>query len=199
MVRVGHAKSPGVRPPIVERGVLARTSPARGAPVTVVRMPRTLVTKRITVPGNLQLACDQFNRGQFFECHETLEEIWQQEHGPVRDLYKGLIQVAAAFVHITRNHYRGPDRLFATAAGYLRPFAAEGALGFDVAALVAAVESAHARLRAAGPANPASLYPGAEPVFAFDATKLPAEARRWSAWGFDADGAATVMEITVIE
>ena len=36
-------------------------------------------------------------------------------------------------------------------------------------------------------------------LFAFDATKLPAEARRWSAWGFDADGAATVMEITVIE
>ncbi|MCC6386102.1 MAG: DUF309 domain-containing protein [Dehalococcoidia bacterium] len=162
-------------------------------------MPRTLVTKRITVPGNLQAACDQFNRGQFFECHETLEEIWQQEHGPVRDLFKGLIQLAAAFVHITRNHYRGPDRLLGTAAGYLRPYTDTGAMGFDAAALVAAIEAAHARLRAAGPANPASLYPGAEPVLTFDAASLPAEARRWRAWGFNDEGLATVNEITIIE
>ncbi|MFN8508791.1 MAG: DUF309 domain-containing protein [Dehalococcoidia bacterium] len=162
-------------------------------------MPRTLVTKRITVPGNLQIACDQFNRGQFFECHETLEEIWQQEPGPVRDLYKGIIQLAAAFVHITRNHYRGPDRLFGTAAGYLRPYAGTGAMGFDVAALVSAIEAAHARLRATGPAHPASLYPGAEPVLAFDAGRLPAEARRWHAWGFNDRGIANVMEITIVE
>lgn len=162
-------------------------------------MPRTLVTKRITVPGNLQLACDQFNRGQFFECHETLEEIWQHEQGPVRDLYKGIIQLAAAFVHITRNHYRGPDRLLGTAAGYLRPYAASRAMGFDVAGLISAIEAAHRRLRAAGPAQAASLYPGAEPVLRFDPGRLAAEASRWQAWGFDDAGQPSVMEITIVE
>lgn len=162
-------------------------------------MPRRLVTKRITVPGNLRIACDQFNGGQFFESHETLEEIWQQEHGGVRDLYKGIIQLAAAFVHITRGHYRGPDRLLATSAGYLRPYAAVGALGFDVSTLVNAIDTARLRLREAGPSHAGSLYPGSEPFLAFDAGRLPAEARRWGAWGFDEDGKPTVMEITIIE
>ena len=65
--------------------------------------PRTrkqLVTKTITVPENLQRACEDFNAGRFYESHEHLEEIWQYERGRVRDAYKGLIQIAAAFVSL---------------------------------------------------------------------------------------------------
>ncbi|MGH2632791.1 MAG: DUF309 domain-containing protein, partial [Tepidiformaceae bacterium] len=56
------------------------------------RRKKELVYKYITVPGNLAQACNEFNTGHFFECHESIEEIWQQEAGDVRDLYKGLIQ-----------------------------------------------------------------------------------------------------------
>lgn len=45
-----------------------------------------------------------FNRQLFFEAHEVLEELWLTERGGPRDLfYKGLIQLAGAFVHFQKN------------------------------------------------------------------------------------------------
>jgi predicted metal-dependent hydrolase len=40
---------------------------------------------------------DEFNQGLFFECHETLEEIWLEEHGDDRKFYQGIIQIAAGY------------------------------------------------------------------------------------------------------
>lgn len=161
-------------------------------------MTRTPTTKTITVPGNLRTACEQFNRGEFWECHETLEEIWQEEPGEVRDLYKGLIQVAAAYVHLSRGNYRGADRLLATAVGYLQPYRARGAMGFDIEGICTVAERAHARLRADGP-EATTVHPELTPVFSVDESRLPAEARRWGAWGFDRDGHAVPMEILVLD
>ena len=160
------------------------------------RRPRELRTKVITVPGNLQQACHEFNTHRFFECHETLEEIWQEEQSEVRDLYKGLIQVAAGFVHVTRGNYIGANRLFTTALGYLTPYRAEGALGFDVDRICRETERAHAALLADGPAN-VTFDPALVPVFACEIALLPAEATRWRAWGFDREGNERPMEITV--
>lgn len=148
------------------------------------------------MPRNLEQACHEFNTGRYYECHETLEEIWQEEQGEVRDLYKGLIQVAAAFVHISRGGYKGANRLLGTAVMYLAPYRAEGAMGFDVEAICRAAERAHRRIQEQGPGNVA-LEPGMAPVFACDPAKLPEEARRWRAWGFDAEGNELEMEIQV--
>jgi len=160
---------------------------------------RGFVTKRITVPGNLRQACDEFNSGRFFECHETLEEIWQEEPGPVRDLYKGLIQAAAAFVHVTRGNAAGAARLLRTSAGYLAPYGTEGAMGFDVAAVRDALEAASVELARIAPGAVETLSPGWQPEFRLDNSRLPAEAVRWAAWGFDTHGNALEMEITVPE
>jgi predicted metal-dependent hydrolase len=40
---------------------------------------------------------DEFNQGLFFECHETLEEIWLEDHGDDRKFYQGIIQIAAGY------------------------------------------------------------------------------------------------------
>jgi len=40
---------------------------------------------------------EEFNQGLFFECHETLEEIWLEEHGEDREFYQGVIQIAAGY------------------------------------------------------------------------------------------------------
>ncbi|GMV86782.1 MAG: hypothetical protein AMXMBFR80_26370 [Dehalococcoidia bacterium] len=160
---------------------------------------KRLVEKRVTVPGNLARACEEFNRGLFYECHETLEEIWQQEHGPVRDLYKGLIQVAAAFVHITRGNYAGAERLCRTALGYLAPYRGSGALGFDVDRIASDVEDAHGRIIALGPGRIQEFDLSRRPVYAFDAGALTGEAVRWRAWGFDAAGNAETKTIIVAE
>ncbi len=40
---------------------------------------------------------EEFNRGLFYQCHETLEEIWLEDHGHDRLFYQGIIQVAAGY------------------------------------------------------------------------------------------------------
>jgi hypothetical protein len=41
---------------------------------------------------------EEFNRGLYFECHETLEEIWLEDHGEDREFYQGIIQIAAGYL-----------------------------------------------------------------------------------------------------
>ena len=51
---------------------------------------------------------DCFNRELFYEAHDVLEELWLADRrGPDGDFYKGLIQLAGAFVHVQKNR-RGP-------------------------------------------------------------------------------------------
>ncbi len=166
---------------------------------TSKRPPRRWVTKRITVPATLQRACGEFNTGRYFECHETLEEIWQEEQGEVRDLYKGLIQLAAAFVHITRANFIGANRLLQTGPGYLAPYRAAGAMGFDVDRICREAETAHAAAVALGPAGLAGFDLALAPRFACDPGRLRAEAIRWQAWGFDGEGSPLEMTIEVAE
>ena len=161
-------------------------------------MPRTTRTKVITVEGNLLEACRQFNAHEFFECHETLEEIWQEEVSDVRDLYKGLIQLAAAYVHITRGNFIGADRLLRTGVGYLGPYRAEAAMGFDVEGICAAAEHQHEALIANGPGH-VEFDPALVPLYACDTVRLAAEGPRWRAWGFDRDGLGLQMEIAVLD
>lgn len=45
-----------------------------------------------------------FNRGQFYEAHDVLEELWLADRrGPNGNFYKGLIQFAGAFVHLQKD------------------------------------------------------------------------------------------------
>ena len=163
------------------------------------RRERQLIYKTITVPGNLRKACDEFNGGLYFECHETLEEIWQEEQGAVRDLYKGLIQVAAAFVHIGRNNHFGANRLLTTALGYLDRYRAEGGMGFDVDRLCREAQRVLEAVNEFGKGRVDELDRALTPRYDFDAEMMPDEARRWAAWGFDRDGNACEMEIAVVE
>jgi uncharacterized protein len=160
---------------------------------------KQLVYKTVTVSGNFRRACDEFNSGRFFECHESFEEIWQEEQGDVRDLYKGLIQVAAAFVHISRRNYIGANRLCRTALAYLQKYRAEGAMGFDVERIWHDTADAHERVLALGRERMDEFDLARRPFYAFDAARLPAEAVRWQAWGFDIDGISVPKEIAVVQ
>ena len=47
----------------------------------------------------LEKGVAEFNHGYFFECHDTLEEVWSGIRGPARELFQGLIQVSVGFYH----------------------------------------------------------------------------------------------------
>ena len=49
----------------------------------------------------------EFNAGLFFECHETLEDLWHGVRGPARDFFQGLIQVAVGFYHLGNRNLTG--------------------------------------------------------------------------------------------
>ena len=57
----------------------------------------------------IQRGVDEFNAGKFFECHDTLEEIWQGTRGPARNFLQGLIQVSVGFYHLCNGNLRGAE------------------------------------------------------------------------------------------
>ena len=69
---------------------------------------------------------DCFNRQLFYEAHDVLEELWlANRHGPDGDFYKGLIQLAGAFVHVRKNRRSPAAALFRLARANLEQYPAQ--------------------------------------------------------------------------
>lgn len=85
-------------------------------------------------------AVDQFNRGRFFDCHETLEGVWVRVRGPSRDFFQALIQVSVGFHHLGMGNRVGALRTFAKARARFEVYP-DRYLGFDVAGERARLEA----------------------------------------------------------
>ncbi len=72
-----------------------------------------------------------FNAGQYFECHDVLEDLWSGVRGDARDFFQGLIQVAVALYHVERGNSQGARSMLQRA---LKRFEAypERYFGFDL-------------------------------------------------------------------
>lgn len=66
---------------------------------------------------------DCFNRQLFYEAHDVLEDLWLPDrHGPNGNFYKGLIQLAGAYVHLQKNRLRPAAALFKLARTNLEKY-----------------------------------------------------------------------------
>jgi uncharacterized protein len=65
---------------------------------------------------------DQFNRGEFYACHDTLEAIWMPTVGPEKQLYQGIIQIAVAIYHLSNQNWRGTVILMGEGLNRLRHY-----------------------------------------------------------------------------
>lgn len=64
-----------------------------------------------------------FNAELFYESHDVLEELWLPiRREPGGDFYKGLIQLAGAFVHLQKNRLRPSAALFKLARTNLQKY-----------------------------------------------------------------------------
>ena len=82
---------------------------------------------------------DCFNRQLFYEAHDVLEDLWlPDKKGPNGDFYKGLIQLAGAFVHLQKNRLRPAAALFKLTRANLAkyPTAHEGLALRDIARVI---------------------------------------------------------------
>ena len=64
---------------------------------------------------------DKFNRGEYYACHDDLEEAWRQDDSPGRDLYRGILQVAIAYFQIERDNFRGAMKMLLRLRQWLDP------------------------------------------------------------------------------
>ncbi len=73
-----------------------------------------------------------FNRGEYWESHEALEDAWRRTNS---GFYHGLILYASAFVHARRDNPHGIRAQLEKAEGALAPYA-PSYLGLDVAEIL---------------------------------------------------------------
>lgn len=92
----------------------------------------------------------QFNRGEYWHQHETLEAIWRAETDEsIRNFYKGILQVGVGLHHLTRKNYPGTVKVLTRGITYLRPFAPR-CMGVDVARLIAEASQVFAQVELLG-------------------------------------------------
>ncbi len=65
---------------------------------------------------------EHFNVCDFFEAHETWEELWTEYRGPSRKFYQGLIQAAVALHHFGNGNTRGARKVYQTSRAYLSEY-----------------------------------------------------------------------------
>ena len=64
----------------------------------------------------------QFNNGEFFEAHETLESAWRMETSPSKEVIQALIQFSVGCHHLKRKNWVGAIQVFSKARSNLVVF-----------------------------------------------------------------------------
>ena len=91
-----------------------------------------------------------FNRGEYYRQHDLFEEQWVETSGPVRDLYRGILQVGVAYYQIEGGNYRGALKMLQRSVQWLSPLP-DRCQGIDVEALRRDSNAVRAELQRLGP------------------------------------------------
>jgi predicted metal-dependent hydrolase len=74
------------------------------------------------LPAGVVRGLEEFNAGQYFEQHETLELVWRAERRPIRDLYRGVLQIGVGCLQVERGNAIGAIKMINRAEKWLQPF-----------------------------------------------------------------------------
>ena len=74
------------------------------------------------LPEGVLRGIEEFNAGQYFEQHETLELVWRAELRPIRDLYRGVLQIGVGCLQVERGNAIGAVKMIDRAVKWLQPF-----------------------------------------------------------------------------
>jgi uncharacterized protein len=101
-------------------------------------------------PPLFYVGLEQFNRGEYFEQHESLEEIWLDDPRPLRRLYQGILKIGVGFYKLRLCNYRGTVNHISGGIAYLQPFG-DTCLGVDIARLIREASAVRDQAVALGP------------------------------------------------
>jgi hypothetical protein len=136
--------------------VLARSRFVSDLPDLILRYARVPDYEAIEEACKLPLSplalkgLEEFNRGEYFEAHESLEDAWNEDQSVGRDLYRAILQVAVAYLQIERGNYNGAVKMFFRMRQWIDPLPAT-CRGVDIARLRADAEQVRLALMAYGP------------------------------------------------
>ena len=94
----------------------------------------------------------RFNAGEYYAQHDLFEEQWMATEGPVRDLYRAILQVGVAYYQIERGNYRGALKMLQRSVQWLL-ILPDRCQGVDVARLREDSFRVRAALQALGEAR----------------------------------------------
>jgi uncharacterized protein len=77
----------------------------------------------------------EFNAGEYYACHDTLEALWMDSIDPDKKFYQGVLQIAVACYHLHNRNWRGAVTLLGEGIGRL-PYYQPVYAGIDVARLI---------------------------------------------------------------
>lgn len=77
-----------------------------------------------TAPPNdlLREGLRLFNAREFFQCHEILETLWNQQSDPERQFTQGVIQIAVGLYHAQHGNFVGAAKLLPRGLARISPF-----------------------------------------------------------------------------
>ena len=75
---------------------------------------------------------DEFNRREFYDAHETLEDYWRMLHSDEKELVQSIIQAAVGYYHFGRGNRVGARKLLVRAVTRAESVA-ENTLGINTA------------------------------------------------------------------
>lgn len=84
------------------------------------------------MPDEFWQGVEQFNAGQYYACHDTLEALWIEAAEPEKTFYQGILQIAVALYHLSNNNLRGAMILLGEGSNRLRRYPPEyGGIDMD--------------------------------------------------------------------
>lgn len=81
-------------------------------------------------PGEYRAFWELWQRGEYFECHEVLEDVWREEQNIERkQFFQAVIHCSVALVHVQRRnkvgalrqYFKARDKLAGLSPEYSRP------------------------------------------------------------------------------
>jgi predicted metal-dependent hydrolase len=108
------------------------------------------------VPEEIERGLALYERGEYFEAHEVMEEAWKRERKGVRRLYQGLIQACVACYHVRCGNGAGALKMIAAACPKLAAHRHEPC-GADLDVLLAGLERLGNQIRSGAPLSSIEL------------------------------------------
>ena len=86
------------------------------------------------LPDLAERGFQAFNQGRYYAQHDYFEALWMETAGPVRDLYRAILQVGVAYYHVQKGNRAGALKMLQRSVQWLAGLP-DACQGIDVAGL----------------------------------------------------------------